>query len=125
MGGRSAFIDVDLGDFTFKDGGKQYNAVGVVSGVKVLVQTKKGSIGLPLFSHSAMTTYAIVQGNILKQVAFYGEDHKQLITVDLMHKHHGISPHKHYKMMHDDDGIPLTNGEKALVKAIKKELNLV
>lgn len=124
MGGRSAFIDVDLGDFTFKDGGKQYNAVGVVDGVKVLVQTS-GSVKAPEFSHSPNRVYAIVQGNKLKHVALYDESHNQRICIDLWHPHKGISPHKHYDLNHKDKGIPITVAEQALVDKIKKEFNLV
>lgn len=43
MGSRGAFVDVNMGNFTFKDGGQNYFSIGTLSSdpnVKVLIQNK-------------------------------------------------------------------------------------
>lgn len=125
MGGRGAFCNVDMGDFRFKENGKTYTTVGMIDGVKVLVKTTKGSVPAPLYSHSKDSVYAIVQGNLLKYVAYYGQNHKQHICIDLLHKHKALQPHKHIDLNHKDGGIPLTQKELDLIKKIKRRFNLV
>jgi hypothetical protein len=51
MGGRGAFVDVNLNDFQFTDGGQAYQTIGEVDGIQILVQNK-GAVKAPEFSHT-------------------------------------------------------------------------
>lgn len=125
MGSRGAFVDVDMGDFTFVAGGQQYQSIGMSGEVKVLIQTK-GSVKAPEFSHTANRIYAIVQDGQLKHVAYYDEKHMQAVSIDLLHEHKGVQPHRHEYLSHkkSDPGVPPTDAEMALINRIKKEYRL-
>jgi hypothetical protein len=129
MGSRGAFVDVNTGDFTFKDNGQTYFSIGTLSddkNVKVLIQ-ESGAVKAPEYSHTGERVYAIVQQGYLKHLAFYDADHKQHISVDLLHEHGGVQPHIHIDLQHNkkDPGIPPTPEQEKLIKKIKKEFNLL
>lgn len=129
MGSRGAFVDVNIGDFRFKDGGQNYFSIGTLSSdpnVKVLIQGE-GSVKAPEFSHTEGRVYAIVQDGKLKHLTYYDANHKQHISVDLLHPHGGVKPHIHVDLNHDPNfpGIPPTDAQKALIKKIKKEFHLL
>ncbi len=123
MGGRGSFEDVDKGDFTFVEGGQTYHSIGEIDGVKVLVRDK-GAVKAPEYSHTAWRTYAIIQDGKLKHISFYDDSHKQTMSIDLMHKHNGIIPHKHYNLDHSDKGIPLNKSELQLVNKIRRSFGV-
>lgn len=125
MGARGAFVDVNMADFTFVEGGQVYQSIGMFGKVKVLIQTK-GSVKAPEFSHTPNRIYAIVQDGRLKHVAYYDGKHKQAVSIDLLHEHKGIKPHRHEYMSHNrnDPGVPPTNAEMALIRRIKREYGL-
>lgn len=93
MGSRGAFEDVDTGKFNFVENGQNYHTVGDVDGVQVILQNS-GAVKAPEYSHSAERAYAIVQNGKLKHLSFYDETHRQIISIDLLHQHHGLMPHK-------------------------------
>lgn len=129
MVSRGAFINVNIGDFRFKDGGQNYFSIGTLSSdpnVKVLIQGK-GSVKAPEFSHTEGRVYAIVQDGKLKHLTYYDAYHKQHVSVDLLHPHGGVKPHIHIDLNHDPNspGIPPTDEQKALIKKIKKEFHLL
>ncbi len=70
--------------------------------------------------------YAIVKDGQLKHVAFYDENHKQSVSIDLAHAHNGVQPHRHVYLSHNknDPGVPPTKSELDLIKNIKKEFKL-
>lgn len=125
MGARGAFVDVNMENFTFVEGGKQYQSIGMSGEVKVLIQTK-GSVKAPEFSHTPNRVYAIVQDGKLKHISYYDDKHKQAVSIDLLHEHKGVKPHRHEYMSHNknDPGIPPTPTEMALIRRIKKEYGL-
>ena len=125
MGARGAFVDVNMDDFTFVEGGQQYQSIGMSGEVKVLIQTK-GGVKAPEFSHTPNRVYAVVQDGKLKHIAYYDDKHKQAISIDLLHEHKGVKPHRHEYMSHNknDPGIPPTPAEMALIRRIKKEYGL-
>ena len=123
MGSRGAFENVEQGNFNFIEGGQTYRSIGEVDGAKVLVKTS-GSVKAPEYSHTANRIYAIVQNGSLKHLSYYDENHKQAVSIDLMHPHHGIQPHKHIYLDHSDKGIPITQEEQALVDKIRRRYNL-
>ena len=123
MGSRGAFEDVAKGDFTFVEGGQTYKSVGEVDGIKVLVRTS-GSVKAPEFSHTRNRVYAIIQNGALKHLAFYDENHRQSVSIDLMHEHYGIKPHKHLYLNHTDTGIPISSEEQAMIDKIRRRYNL-
>lgn len=123
MGSRGAFENVDLGNFHFKEGGQNYHSVGEVDGIQVIIQDS-GSVKAPEYSHTANRSYAIVQNGKLKHLTFYDETHSQVVSIDLMHQHHGLMPHKHLNLDHSDKGIPISKEEEALIKTIKRRFGL-
>lgn len=125
MGARGAFVDVNMEDFTFVEGGQQYQSIDMSGEVKVLIQTK-GGVKAPEFSHTPNRVYAVVQDGKLKHIAYYDDKHKQAVSIDLLHEHKGVKPHRHEYMSHNknDPGIPPTPAEMALIRRIKKEYGL-
>ncbi len=79
----------DLGNFHFKEGGQNYHSVGEVDEIQVIIQDS-GSVKVPEYSHTANRSYAIVQNGKLRQLTFYDETHSQVVSIDLMHQHHGL-----------------------------------
>lgn len=123
MGSRGSFEDVSSGNFNFVDGGQTYKSIGEVDGVKVLVKTS-GSVKAPEYSHTANRVYAIIQDGALKHLTFYDENHNQSVSIDLLHSHHGVQPHKHLNLDHSDKGIAITKEEQAIVDKIRRRYNL-
>ncbi len=128
MGSRGAFVDVNSGDFSFKEGGQHYKSIGILSSnpnVKVIVQDSS-NVKAPEFSHTPGRIYAVVKDGALKHVAYYDENHNQAVSIDLAHAHKGVQPHRHVYMSHNknDPGIPPTSDEKELIRKIKKEFHL-
>ncbi len=125
MGSRGAFVDINIGNFTFVEGGKLYSSIGTLSSdnnVKVLVQNK-GAVKAPEFSHTSGRVYAIIQNGTLKHLSFYDENHKQSISIDLTIPHKGMLPHKHLGLNHEL-AFPISSEETALIQKIKKEFHL-
>lgn len=124
MGGRGAFVDINSGDFTFKSGAQVYHSIGMYGKIKVLVQSS-GSVKAPEYSHTENRVYAIVDKGALKHLAFYDKKHMQAVSIDLMHSHKGLIPHKHIDLNHKNDpGIPLSDAEKAMISALKRRFHL-
>ena len=68
MGSRGAFVDVNAGDFTFKEGGQHYKSLGILKddpNVKVIIQDSN-NVKAPEYSHTPGRIYAIVKEGILK-----------------------------------------------------------
>lgn len=123
MGSRGSFVNVNTGEFSFKEGGKTYRSIGRLGNIKALVRDK-GSVKAPEYSHSADRIYAIIQNGTLKHVAYYDENHRQVKSIDLLHPHKGVQPHKHENLNHNDGGIPITAEEAALVADIKRRFKV-
>lgn len=123
MGSRSSFKNVGAGDFRFVENGETYLSIGSFDNVKILIKAR-GSVKAPEFSHTEERIYAIIQNGALKHLAYYDENHKQAVSIDLLHAHHGIQPHKHLYLDHSDRGIPISDEERALINKIKEEFNL-
>ena len=123
MGGRGSFVDVSAGNFNFVDGGQTYQSIGEVDGIKVLVRSS-GSVKAPEYSHTENRIYAIVQNGALKHLSFYDSDHTQMVSIDLLHKHKGLIPHKHLGLDHSDNGIPVTPEEMQLIDKVRRRFNL-
>lgn len=123
MGSRGAFVNVDLGNFNFIEQGQTYHSIGIIDDVKVLVKDT-GSVKAPDYSHTKNRIYAIVQKGRLKHLTWYDENHKQSVSIDFLHSHNGIQPHKHLYLDHSDSGIPITTEELHLANKIKRRFNL-
>lgn len=123
MGGRGAFEDVSAGNFQFVVNGQTYKSVGNVDGVEILLRTR-GAVKAPEYSHSPGRAYAIVQNGVLKHLTFYDNEHKQTVSIDLQHAHHGVQPHKHLNLDHSDVGIPISKEDAVLIKKICRRFNL-
>ena len=94
LGSRSSFKNINAKDFTFVENGKTYRSIGGFDNVRILIK-ENGSIKAPEFSHTENRIYAIIQNGALKHLAYYDENHKQAVSIDLLHPHHGVQPHKH------------------------------
>ena len=128
MGSRGAFVNVDKKDFSFKEGGQRYKSLGTLSSnpnVKVIVQDSN-NVKAPEYSHTAGRVYAVVKDGVLKHLAYYDQEHNQVVSIDLSHPHQGVMPHRHVHLNHDKNspGKPPTALEKDLINKIKKEFHL-
>ena len=128
MGSRGAFLNVDMSNFTFREGGKHYMSLGTLSSnanVKIVVQ-ESNAVKAPEYSHTAGRVYAIVKNGELKHLSYYDDAHKQAVCIDLAHDHKGVKPHRHVYLSHNknDPGVPPTETEMELIKKIKKEYRL-
>ena len=128
MGSRGAFVNVNTGDFIFKEGGQHYKSIGILSdnpNVKVIVQDSN-NVKAPEFSHTAGRIYAVVKEGKLKHLAYYDENHNQAVSLDFEHAHKGVQPHRHVYLSHNknDPGVPPTSAENQLINEIKKEFHL-
>lgn len=123
MGSRGAFENVDLGYFSFKEDGKNYHTIGEVDGIQVIIQDS-GSVKAPEYSHTANRIYATIQNGKLKHLSFYDENHKQVVSIDLLHQHHGLMPHKHLNLDHSDSGIPITVDDEKMIRKVKRRFGL-
>lgn len=129
MGSRGAFLDVSSGDFTFKENGETFLPIGHLSSnenVVVLVRKGKNSVKAPEYSPTPKRIYAVVQGNSLKHLVYYGKNRLQKVCVDFLHRHNGVQPHVHFNLNHDkkSPGIPPEPEQLELAQQIRKEFNL-
>lgn len=123
MGSRAAFKSAGGGDFTFVENGETYRTIGGFDNLRVLIK-EKGSVKAPEFSHTENRIYAVVQKGVLKHLVYYDEKHRQAVSIDLTHPHHGVQPHKHLYLDHSDKGIPISTEEQRLVERVRKEFHL-
>ena len=128
MGSRGAFVDISSGNFTFIDGGQHYKSLGTLKGdpnVKIIVQDSS-NVKAPEYSHTAGRIYAVVKDGVLKHLAYYDDNHNQAVSIDFLHAHNGVQPHRHMYLSHNknDSGDPPTAAEKKLIRKIKKEYHL-
>ena len=98
-------------------------SIGGFDNVKILVK-ESGSVKAPEFSHTADRIYAIIQNGALKHLTYYDENHKQAVSIDLLHSHHGVQPHKHLYLDHSDTGIAISAEERNMINKIKEEFHL-
>lgn len=94
--------------------------------ISIFINNRSNSVKAPEFSHTAGRIYAVVKDGQLKHLAYYDENHKQAVSIDLAHPHKGVQPHRHEYLSHNksDPGVPPTASEEALIKKIKKEFHL-
>lgn len=124
MGGRGSFMDVNTKNFMFKEGGQTFVTRQIIDGVKIIEKIDGRAVAAPQFSHTADSIYAIIQNGELKHIAFYDENHNQVRSIDLLHKHQKMIPHVHINLNHDGPAYPLTQKEIDLINRIRKEGNL-
>ena len=123
MGSRGSFINIYSNNFNFVDGGQTYHSVGEVEGVKVLIRDS-GSSKAPEYSHTANRVYAVIQNGALKHLTWYDENHNQSASIDFLHNHDGLKPHKHLNLDHSGKAYPVSKDELALANKIRRRFNL-
>ena len=128
MGSRGSFVDISSGNFTFVEGEQHYKSLGILSSnpnVKIIVQDSS-NVKAPEYSHTKGRIYAVVKDGALKHLAYYDENHNQAVSIDFLHPHKGVQPHRHEYLSHnkDDPGVPPTPAEQKLIRQIKKEFHL-
>jgi len=121
MGGRGSFIDVNAGNFTFRDGGQTFLTKQEIAGVKIIEKINGDSVSAPMYSHTVNNIYGIIQNGKLKYLTFYDENHQQIRSIDLQHPHEGLIPHVHISLNHRGPADAPTNEEIDLIARIKKE----
>ena len=124
MGSRGSFVDINSEDLSFVENGQTYHIIWDYQNVKVIIRDKGQSVKAPDFSHTANAVYAIVQNGKLKHIAWYGENHHQIVCIDFLHSHNGVIPHKHYLLDHTDVGISISTRDENLARGIRRRLNL-
>ena len=102
MGGGGSFVNVDIGNFAFKEGGQTYFTIGSIGEEIKIIERRGMSVKAPEMSHIANRIYAVVQKGELKHIAFYDENHNQVKCIDFGHVHgwNHVKPHVHFNNQH-------------------------
>ena len=100
MGGRGSFVDVNSGNFAFKEGGQTYFSIGMIDDNIKVLERPGTSVKAPEMSHTENRIYAVMQKGELKHIAFYNDKHELVKSIDFMHSHDGKKPHVHYDVHH-------------------------
>lgn len=125
MGGRGSFLNISSNDFTFTEQGQTYHSLGFVDNVEILIRNPGMSVKAPEYSHSPNRVYAIIQNGCLKHLTYYDGNHRQVASIDFLHFHDGLKPHKHLFMDHSTPALPITEEELNLSNKIRRKYNLV
>lgn len=123
MGGRGAFISVSEEDFRFVENGQTYHKIGEIGDVHVLMRLGKFSVKAPDYSHTDSRKYAIIQNGMLKHIAYYDENHRQIRCVDFWHKHGEMIPHVHENLNHTY-AVDVLQSDIDIAKKIAKEFKV-
>lgn len=124
MGGRGAFRNVSINDFTFVTGigkdQKTFSTIDEIDGVQIIVQVKGLSTNSPVYSHTPNRKYAVIQKGKLKHIAFYDENNKRIKEIDFGHVHNNLIPHVHFDIEHKKPAQPLSEEDWKIVNKIRK-----
>lgn len=101
MGGRGSFVNVEVGNFAFREGGQTYFAIGIIDDNIKVLERPGTSVKAPEMNHTENRIYAVIQKGELKHIAFYNDKHELVKSIDFMHFHDGIKPHVHYDVHHE------------------------
>ena len=118
MGGRGSFVDVNSGNFAFKEGGQTYFAIGMIDDNIKVLERPRFSVKAPEMSHTENRIYAIMQKGELKHIAFYNEKHELVKSIDFMHSHDGIQPHVHYDVHHKGTVTKPSDSDKVVIDKV-------
>ena len=122
MSGRGSFVDVNSGNFAFRDDGQTYFSIGMIDdNIKVLERPNK-SVKAPEMSHTENRIYAILQKGGLKHIAFYDEKHQLVKSIDFLHPHDGKQPHVHYDVYHKGTVTSPTSSDKIVIDKVNSWL---
>ena len=126
MGSRGAFIDINIGNFVFKEGGQIYHTIGIEDGIKYIIQDDHhGGKKVPDYSHSENTIYALIDNGEIKSIGIY-DNHNKIKSIDLTHDHFEptlnklLHHHYHTDLFHKEPAHELSDEDIKLVKKIKK-----
>lgn len=129
MGGRGAFINVDMNEFTFIENGQIYHTIGFEDNVKYIIQDDhKGGKKIPDYSHSDNGIYVLIAKGKIKQIGIY-EDHRKIKSIDLLHTHKNkitgeiLNWHYHDDLNHIEEPHKLSEDDIKLVYKIFKKGN--
>ena len=122
MGGRGSFINVDAGNFAFKEGGQTYFSIGMIDDNIKVLERPGTSVKAPEMSHTENRIYAIMQKGELKHIAFYNEKHELVKSIDLRHSHDGLQPHVHYDIQHKGAVTAPNDSDKIIIDKVNSWL---
>lgn len=100
MGGRGSFVNVNSGNFAFREDGQTYFAIGMIGDNIKVLERPGTSVKAPEYSHTENRIYAVMQKGELKHIAFYNDKHELTKSIDFLHSHDGKQPHVHYDVYH-------------------------
>ena len=118
MGGRGSFVNVNSGNFAFKEGGQTYFSVGMIGDNIKVLERPGTSVKAPEYSHTENRIYAIMQKGELKHIAFYNEKHELVKSIDFQHYHDGMKPHVHHDVYHEGAVTPMTASEQHVYEQV-------
>lgn len=122
MGGRGSSSGMsDNG----KPYGTEYKSVWAVGNIK-FVKRKEGSSTAPLETMTTGRVYVTIgANNEPKYISYYDTQNKRSKTIDLGHKHKGMSPHVHHGYEHNENDGPkgatgLSTKERKMVDNVQR-----
>ena len=92
MSGRGSFVNVNSGNFAFRDDGQTYFSIGMIDDNIKVLERPNNSVKAPEMSHTENRIYAVLQKGELKHIAFYDEKHQLVKSIDFLHSHDGNNP---------------------------------
>lgn len=123
MGGRGSFVNVNSGNFAFKEGGQTYFSIGMIDDTIKVLERPGTSVKAPEMSHTENRIYAVVQKGELKHLAFYDENHNQIKSIDFGHAHgwNNEKPHVHFNLQHikNEPGTKPSKADLAIINKVQ------
>ena len=123
MGGRGSFVNVNSGNFAFKEGGQTYFAIGMIGDNIKVLERPGTSVKAPEYSHTENRIYAITQKGELKHIAFYNDKHELTKSIDFLHYHDGKKPHVHYDVYHNGQVTSPTSADYKVIDQVRDWLS--
>lgn len=118
MGGRGSFVNVNSGNFVFKEGGQTYFSIGMIGDNIKVLERPGTSVKAPEYSHTENRIYVIMQKGELKHIAFYNDKHELVKSIDFQHYHDGMKPHVHHDVYHKGAVTSMTPGEQRVYEQV-------
>lgn len=119
MGGRGSFVNVNSGNFAFREDGQTYFAIGMIGDNIKVLERPGTSVKAPEYSHTENRIYAVMQKGELKHIAFYNDKHELTKSIDFLHSHDGKQPHVHYDVYHKGKVTSPTSEDQKIIGQVR------
>ena len=120
MGGRGASSGMSSRGYRY---GEEYRTVLAYRNIK-FIEKRHHDSSMPMETQADGRIYVHVDGEKLKSVIFFDEEHKRSKQIDLDHSHRGMKPHVHHGYYHNEHdpkdvgATPLNREERQLVDKV-------